>query len=400
MNAIRRIAKAVFHQSLIAQGVTAISALVCVAFLARGLSTNDYANYAVVTAIWAIGNAVVGTGTGTRVAKAAAEGAERITFQPSELCIAAAAGVGTAAYVAFVRSSFLEGCIAGACMLSFIFAEAGTAFEVGAGRFNRYLIILGIRALLPPAILSSLAFTDTLSFLTATASVLAGNLISLLPWPQRWSLQFNHSSQLTGHAVGAINMGLWVIASADRLVLERTISAAELASYALVYGLADRVYRSLSNAYIAKSLGRAFQGYFRLPSWKFYALTVILAAGLVPTLQVGSAVLSNGRYESPFLMTVAISIAGLCMIWSAPFYVRLMAAENYTKSLVVVFTLALLNVAANILLSGLYGSVAAAIISALTYLLWFTWLFLLAIQKPPRSLDGARHARSLQSLRS
>lgn len=397
MKFLRRILRALFHQSLIAQGVTAVSALVCVGFLARGLSTTDYAHYAVVTAIWAIGNAVVGTGTGTRIAKTAAEGARRIQIQPGELLISGAAALGTAAYVGFVRTSALEGGLAGLCMISFIFAEAGTSFEIGSRRFNRYLSILGMRALLPPVLLAILTAMHAVSFTAAVTCVLVGNIASLLMWPGRWSSKFDRSSQGTSHSVGAINMGLWVIASADRLVLERIITPIDLASYALAYGLADRVFRSLSNAYIAKSLGRAFQGHIRSPGWKFYTLTAILAALLVPGIQTATVFLSGGRYEASFSMTASISAAGLFMIWSAPHYVNLMASGQFRPALMIVFGLALFNVVGNFLLADSFGAMGAALLSMCTYALWFSWLSLRAAS-PRNLLDGARHVRTTRDV--
>lgn len=394
MKFFRRGLRALFHQSLIAQGVTAVSALVCVAFLARGLSTTDYAHYAVVTAIWAIGNAVVGTGTGTRIAKTAAEGARRIQFQSGELLISGAAALGTAAYIGIVRTSALESALAGLCMVSFIFAEAGTSFEIGSRRFNRYLSLLGVRALLPPVLLAIFAAMHAVSFTAAVTSVLVGNIASLLMWPGRWSSKIDRSSQVTSRPIGAINMGLWVIASADRLVLERIIAPIDLASYALAYGLADRVFRSLSNAYIAKSLGRAFQGHIRSPGWKFYILSAILAALLVPGIQTATVFLSDSRYEASFGLTLSISAAGLFMIWSAPHYVNLMASGEFRTALIVVFSLAICNVVGNFLLAGSLGAMGAALLSMCTYALWFLWLSLRTAYPRRNSIDGARHVRT------
>jgi len=397
MRVLRRVARAVFHQSLIAQGATAAAALASVALLARGLATEDYAHYAVVTAVWAIGNAVVGTGTGTRVAKSAAEGRTRIQFQRSELIVSLVAAIVTSAYISTVRHSLLEGIVAGVCMVSFIAAEASTSFEIGLGRFNRYLCLLALRALLPPALLAVLFISDAASFAGAMLCVLAGNLGSLLLWPNRFSRRLDRSRDSTGHSVGAINMGLWLIASADRLVLERVVTPQDLASYALAYGLADRVFRSLSNAYIARTLGKAFAGLARRTQLRFYSLTFVLTVLVVPAIQFGSNVLSGGRYEVSLLMTIAISFSGLFMLWAAPAYVRLMTSNDFTYTLVIVFILALLNVGGNVAFSQTLGTTGAAFFSLLTYFLWFAWLTLYTRRDTSGQMNGARHLRALKS---
>lgn len=397
MNVLRRVARALFHQSLIAQGATAAAALASVALLARGLATEDYAHYAVVTAVWAIGNAVVGTGTGTRVAKSAAEGSTRIRFQRSELVVSMVAALGTSAYISTLRHSLLEGIVAGVCMVSFIAAEASTSFEIGLGRFNRYLCLLALRALLPPVLLAVLFISDLDSFAGAMLCVLAGNLASLLLWPRRFSLRLDRSRDSTGHSVGAINMGLWLIASADRLVLERVVTPQDLASYALAYGLADRVFRSLSNAYIARTLGKAFAGLGRRTQLRFYSLTFALTVLVIPAIQFGSNFLSGGRYDVSPLMTLAISFSGLFMIWAAPAYVRLMTSNDFTYTLVIVFILAALNVGGNLAVSRTFGTTGAAFISLLTYFLWFVWLTFYTRRDTSKQMSGARHLRALKS---
>ncbi|MFF2344752.1 hypothetical protein [Pseudarthrobacter sp. NPDC058119] len=349
------------------------------------------------TAVWAIGNAVVGTGTGTRVAKSAAEGIARVHFQKSEIVVSLVAAIGTSAYIGNLRESLVEGVIAGVCMISFIAAEASTSFEIGLGRFNRYLCLLALRALLPPALLAVLFVSSTASFIGAMLCVLAGNLASLLLWPNRFSGRLDRSKDSTGHSVGAINMGLWVIASADRLVLEPLVSPLNLASYALAYGLADRVYRSLSNAYIARTLGKAFAGTAGPTRLRFYGLTFVLTILIVPAVQVGSNLLSGGRYDVSPLMTVAITLSGLFMVWAAPAYVKIMTSNDFTYTLVAVFVLATVNVIGNIAFSGAYGTISAAIISLLTYVAWFAWLTFYSRRDISTKMDGARHLRVLKS---
>ncbi|MBT2515740.1 lipopolysaccharide biosynthesis protein [Arthrobacter sp. ISL-30] len=374
MTRIRRILGAILHQSMIAQAVTAAAALATVAFLARGMSTPDYAQYSVVTALWAIGNAVVGTGTGTRIAKMSAEGSTRIKFKASELCIASAAAIVVGAYVGLMRGSTLDAVLSGLCMLAFVLAESSTSFEIGAGRFNRYLVLIGSRALAPMALLGALFIVGGLNFTTAVASVLAANIIALALWPTRWGFSIERAVGISSHSIGAMNMALWIIASADRLVLERIVEPVDLATYALAYGLVDRVYRSLSNAYIARHLGASFQGSALKIRATYFAGTMVLGVLLVPTVSWGSSFLSGGRYVPDLVVSSLVVGAGLFMTWCAPYYLRLMATGTYKTSLILVSSLASINLVGNFLIDGFLGIVGAAYLSMLTYALWFAWL--------------------------
>ena len=393
MKRLKRAARALFHQSLLAQGLTAVTALVTVSLLAQGMPTTDYAHYAVVTALWAIGNAVVGTGTGTRIAKMSADGHRRIRFQQSELWVAVAAAAGVGLYVGAVREYNIDALIAGLCMLSFVFAESSTSFELGAGRFNRYLIILATRALTPLLFLGTLFVLDSVTFTTAICSTFAANLISLSLWPGRWSAALERAKGISSHSVGAMNMALWIIASADRLILEGIVQPLELATYAMAYGLVDRVFRSLSNAYIARNLRRSFQGTSSKSGALYIGGMALIAVLLVPGVHWGTNILSGGRYVAGYDVAIGVVAAGLFMVWSAPRYVALMASGSYRSSMGMLGLLAGLNIGGNFIVGPYFGIVGAAFVSAATYLLWLIWLLGRSMHQKSTVLMIGRHVR-------
>lgn len=393
MKRLKRAARTIFHQSLLAQGLTAVTALVTVSLLAQGMPTEDYAHYAVVTALWAIGNAVVGTGTGTRIAKMSADGHTKIRFQQSELWTAAAAAAAVGLYVGSVRHSNIDALVAGLCMLSFVFAESSTSFEVGAGRFNRYLTILATRAVSPLLFLGTLFVLDAVTFTTAMCSIFAANLLSLTLWPRRWSTSLELVGGISGHTVGAMNMALWVIASADRLILQGIVQPLELATYAMAYGLVDRVCRSLSNAYIARNLRKSFRGNSSKPGAFYVGGMAFIALLLIPGVHWGTSVLSAGRYVAGFELSLGVVIAGLFMVWSAPHYVSLMASGSYRSSLGILVVLAALNIGSNVLFAPPFGTVGAAFVSAATYALWLTWLIGRSIHQRSNVFMIGRHVR-------
>lgn len=359
---------------MVAQLISALSAIVVVAILSQLLSSEDYAHYAVVTAIWAIGNAVVGTSTGTRVARLAAEGSGKIHFMLSELVVAAVVSVICAAYVAWLTDSYFDGAIAAGCMLTFVLAEASISFEIGAGRFRRYLLLLVIRVVTPLLVLACAAVTGTLSLTLAFLSVLAGNVSSLLPWYRRWSPRRYTGLSYSSHMVGALNLGLWVMASADRVLLEMLVEPSALAVYALTYGLLDKFSRSLSNAYIARSLGASFSAGNVIPHRKYFVAILLVVTMIIPATKWAAELVSGNRYSPDLLLVGLIAGAGLFMLWSAPFYVGLLASARYMGSLCAVAAIAGFNIVANLMFDGSHGIHAAAMISLISYLLWFVWL--------------------------
>jgi O-antigen/teichoic acid export membrane protein len=372
--ALKIFGRALTHQSMVGQLVSALSAVVVVAILSRFLPEEDYAHYAVVTAIWAIGNAVVGTGVGTRIARIAAEGSTKICFRPSELYVAGFVSVVSGIYVAWLRASCLDGAIAAACMMTFVLAEASISFEIGAARFKRYLFLLILRVVTPFFVLLGCVLIGSLSVTLAFLSVLAGNTLSLLPWFRRWSIRPYIGPSYSSHLVGALNLGLWVVASADRVVLEMYVEPTALAVYAITYGLLDKFFRSLSNAFIARSLGASFSGRNIIPSKKFFGSSLLLFVVMVPVGKWAVEFVSGSRYSPDLALVAVIAAAGMAMLWSAPYYVGLLASAEYRGSLWVIGIIAGFNIFANVVFDRLYGVSAAAMISLCSYLLWLVWL--------------------------
>lgn len=359
---------------MVAQMISAFSAVVVVAILSRLLSSEDYAHYAVVTAIWAIGNAVVGTGIGTRVARMAGEGSTKILFRLSELVLALAVSVVCGGYVVWLTDSYFSGALAAGCMLTFVLAEASISFEIGARRFRRYLLLLVLRVVTPLLVLSFAAAMGSISLTLAFLSVMVGNVASLVPWLRRWSTGRYIGPSYSSHMVGALNLGLWVIASADRVLLESLVQPTALAVYAVTYGLLDKFSRSLSNAYIARSLGASFKAGNVIPHRKYFLATLLVVAMIAPAAKWAAEFVSGNRYSPDLLLVGLIAGAGLFMLWSAPFYVGLLASAQYWSSLCAVAVIAGFNIFANLAFDGLYGIHAAAVISLSSYLLWFAWL--------------------------
>ncbi|WP_156386082.1 lipopolysaccharide biosynthesis protein [Arthrobacter sp. Soil764] len=374
--ALDLLGKVFVHQTVVAQILSALSAIIAIVILSRWMPSQDYAHYAVVTAIWAIGNAVVGTATGTRIARTAAEGAHKISFRLSELLIASVVSILCGGYVVILRASYIDGVLAAASMMTFVLAEASISFEIGAARFKRYLFLLIIRVVSPIIVLMSGILFDILSLTWAFMAVLLGNVLSIVPSLWRWSARRYTGVSYSSHMVGSLNFGLWVMASADRIILEPLVDPTDLALYALTYGLMDRFFRALSNAYITRSLGASFSGAHTIPDVKYFLVTLLLYFGVVLGAGWAVEIVSGGRYSPSILLSLLIAGAGLAMLWSAPFYVALLAGAQYKGSLIIVGLIAVFNITFNASLDGYFGILGAASISLGSYIMWLVWLAL------------------------
>jgi O-antigen/teichoic acid export membrane protein len=258
-------------------------------------------------------------------------------------------------------------------MITFVLAEANCTFQLGHRRLWRFAVLVLIRTATP--VVAALVFA-TFSANTLTAvigSIALGNIACLFVFPNSWSIRAR-AEGISSLDVGIVNFGLWVIASADRMILQLTAEPHVLAVYALSYGLVDRACRSLSNVYISKSIGLPDGGASASKGRVLTLISGVLAIGLVPAVIIGSFVVSGGKYVPDFALGASVSVAGVLMFASAPFYVRMLASGRIRMPAVVVLSIAVLNVALNSLCARSGSVLPAAWISGGSYAIWTVYL--------------------------
>jgi len=398
-----------------AQGVNAGSSLVLVALLTRYLPVDDYATYATVLASYAFGNALVGTTIGTRVIEGlTAGGLHKIELSlrrdgpPVIACLAAAA-----ATTLIIRVNLLVAAAASAGMLGILLAELGGAYALGLQRYWAYATLTFAQAALwlGSVVVAIVLVPQSERLPICLAAVAVGSLPAVAYLAVRRAValtrgrpRYRRHSAIS--AVGVTNLALWVLASGDRIILSQYALAA-LATYAAIYGLLDRVFRTVANAEIQQRLPGAFlnesanreqtAGYSRR------TLLVLVSAGCIAAVAAPSAIklITGGHYDPPIGMSVVLSFAMIVMLAAVPTYVSLIA-QGRTKAVAMVAVVAAsVNIIGNLVLAPLYGTGSAAALTLIGYAIWLGGITVIkrtatSWQRPTTNLrhsDGSAIAR-------
>jgi O-antigen/teichoic acid export membrane protein len=376
----------------IAQGVNALSSLLLVAVLTRSLSVDAFATYAAVLAAYAFGNALVGTTIGTRAIQGlSAGGRQRIAFDlrrdvpPVAGCLLAAA-----ATTLIVQVDPIVALAAAAGMLGILVAELGGAHPLGLRRYWTYAVltlaqmVLWVGTAVAAAVI--LPSSDRLPVCLAAAAVGGLPYVAYLIAVRGVELTADRQSRGSRSpvsAVGIANLALWVLASGDRLILAHYALAA-LATYAALYGLLDRIFRTVANAEIQQRLPRAFINHaqrgeppvlFTPRTWLLLVVLGVVCSLAGPTV---IAIISGGHYHPSLAMSAVLSFAMMAMLAAVPMYVLLVARGRTRVVAIVALTAAIVNIGGNFLLAARYGTSSAAGLTLVGYLIWLVGVTLAA----------------------
>ncbi|OZD85780.1 hypothetical protein CH273_03335 [Rhodococcus sp. 05-339-2] len=371
-NHITRVAKLVLQPTLLAQVVTVLLALIQIVILARFLPIDDFARYGVLTAIWAIGNAVIGTSVGARVVRTAVSDSGRISFTVREVLLILAAGSAGLVYALVAWNDWLLGLVSALTTASFVIAEARSSLELGRRDFKSYLLIICFKATIPVVIIASaVVFVDELSLTVAMSAILLANLAASAIRPRNaWCFRILKDNKAPLEWIGLLNLGLWIVSGVGRIAMDGSVAAADLAVFTLSYSLTDRAFRALQNAYITKNIATAFSGRITDIKPVHWLITILLFSASTATLPFASQVISDGKYETAWMLAVWISSAGSLMYASAPFYLRVIALNKVKLAAAVSLTISVLSAGANFWFVGIFGIIGSSIILATSYGLW------------------------------
>ncbi|MEU2002871.1 lipopolysaccharide biosynthesis protein [Rhodococcus sp. NPDC019627] len=335
----------------------------------------DYAQYIVATAIWAIANAALGVGVGLRISHDAANGAGTFAFTNRELVRLTIGMLICGVLFLDVSGDPIRSVCVAATLLSFVACEAAISHEVGGRRFGSFFIIFSLRSILPVVLIGLFACFHEPTFDAAVVSILVGNMAGMCVVATKFRWKQAVGSSVSSGPVSAISLGVWLLASADKIILERTSDLVLLGSYALVYGLLDRVFRALQNAYTAKHVGEAFSGSAKKSSIGLGAASLGLALVLAPVSVFLCRIISGGRYEPSIIMSTIVSLSLAIMFISAPYYLSMLALKSYSVPTVVIYAIAAVNVVGNVILTPNFGTMASAILTFASYIAWLVFLF-------------------------
>jgi O-antigen/teichoic acid export membrane protein len=369
--------------TIIAQALSALGSLVLISLLTRRLSADDYGTYAAVFATYAFGNALVATTIGTRVVEAISIGRSTqvelvLRRDVAALVLCALAAAGTAYSIDRDASIAIWAAVG---MLGVLLTEIGNAHILGRRRFWLFCgVVVGQNVLWVGATLvlfSTLPAGDRLGVALGATAFGALVPVGYLLWVR--GLRVVRSGISGGgaivSAVGVTNLALWLLASADRVILAH-FALASLATYAALYGLLDRVFRSLANAEIQMRLPAAFAARDQdsapaaAASAGALCLLVALAAAsaiIAPTLV---SIISGGKYHPAFWMSAVLSFGMAAMLAAVPSFVTLLAAGRARSTAVIAIVAAAVDVVGNLALAPYLDTRAAAALTLCGYLIW------------------------------
>jgi O-antigen/teichoic acid export membrane protein len=396
------------HPTWVAQGVNALSSLLLVSVLTRSLQVDAFATYAAVLAAYAFANALVGTTIGTRAIQGLSAGGQRhIAFDlrrdlpPVVGCLLVAA-----ATTLIVKVDPVVALAAATGMLGILVAELGGAYPLGLRRYWAYAqltlaqMVLWVGTAVAAATL--LPSSERLAVCLAAAAV--GALPYVIYLVAVRGVVFTAGAQRQGprapiSGVGIANFALWVLASGDRLILAHYALAA-LATYAALYGLLERIFRTVANAEIQQRLPRAFISHaqkgespdlFTARAWLFLVVLGMACSAAGPT---AISIISGGHYHPSFAMSAVLAFAMMTMLAAVPAYVSLIAQGRGRVVAIVSLTAATVNIAGNLALAPYYGTSSAAVLTLLGYMIWLGGVML--VEHNARRLP-AREALAYQA---
>jgi O-antigen/teichoic acid export membrane protein len=374
----------------VAQGINALSSLLLVSLLTRSLQVDAFATYAAVLAAYAFANALVGTTIGTRAIQGLSAGGQRhIAFDPRrDLAPVVGCLLVAAATTAIVKLDPVVALAAAAGMLGILVAELGGAYPLGLRRYWTYaLLTLAQMALWVGTVLAAatlLPSSERLAVCLAAAAVGALPYVAYLVVVR--GVQLTSSERRQGprspiSGVGVANFALWILASGDRLILAHYALAA-LATYAALYGLLERIFRTVANAEIQQRLPRAFiaharrgasPDHFSARAWLFLVALGVACSLAGPT---AISVISGGHYHPSLAMSAVLAFAMMTMLAAVPAYVSLIARGRGGAVAIVSLTAAAVNIAGNFALAPYYGTSSAAALTLVGYLIWLAGVML------------------------
>lgn len=392
------------HPTWLAQAVNALSSLLLVALLTRSLSVDDFAIYATVLATYAFGNALVGTTIGTRAIESlSAGGRSTIELDPWRDALPVLGCMLAAAATTLVTRAGPEVALAAAAgMLGILVAELGGAHPLGLRRYWAYaLLTLAQMVVWVGAALLAVTILPASERLPACLLAVALGALPFVVYlaAARGVALARRVASRTRHspvsAVGVANLALWLLASGDRVILAHYALTA-LATYAALYGLLDRAFRTVANAEIQQRLPRAFLDHAhragsREPAMLRGALLLLALGAVCSALSpTAIAIVSGGRYHPSIAMSTVLSLAMVAMLAAVPSYVSLIARGRTRAVALIALGAAAVNILGNLALAGRYGTSSAAALTLVGYLIWLAGVT--AAER--RAGHGARSPRS------
>jgi O-antigen/teichoic acid export membrane protein len=384
---------------LLAQISNVVAAIATYAIVARALPVADFARYAAFSGLFAVGNAAIGFAFGVQLMASVASDDVRARVSWRSLV----AG-GSALAALTIGGGLAAGADLSTCVVAVVGQWTWCAAEVAAGHalgtlnFRKYAsltfgrltlwvagVVLAINMLSPAdrlrGILAALAISGVVPVI-----YLARNAVVSRDSPPQI---------ISGRSLTLYQVGMWIIGSADRVIFAH-INPVGGASYAAMYGVLDRAFRTVSTSELLQRLPRLLAGSptrrRRLPalaSIPVVFVMVVTSAAAGPSI-VGY--LTGEKYMPGYVLSSLLSVSLGLMLLSTPRVADLVAGGGEASLAYGACGVAGFNVVANLVMIPMFGAAGAAGVNLGSYGLWYAYLALMCRDRRPLDLTRSTHA--------
>lgn len=388
--------------TIVVQSANAVGALAAFVLVTRNVSAPEFAIYSAMMAAYAIANAAVGTAIGiSGMAGMSGDADRRLSVQRASGAAGAAFALLVVAGVSFAAHAPLHvAFLAEVALVPWVASEIAGAHALGVGRYRRYAIVHCARVgVWVVSCALGLAITPSSAHLDVALGSLALSAVVPVAYLFRErALVFGVAARRTVpvQALAMAQLGLWLAASADRAVFAH-FDPRSAALYAAIYGLLDRIYRTLANASLWGALPTLFargdaaaersSGIVRTVC--VVASTAVLVA-VTPPL-VGS--LTGGRYRPDYTLTAILATALGLMLLATPLYARALATRRIWPLAFVAAGVGLANLIGNLFVIPRAGTIGAALVTLATYAVWLASLSLFVRNSRALQIDEPASAK-------
>ncbi|WP_132474667.1 hypothetical protein [Rhodococcus sp. SMB37] len=337
------------------------------------MPVSDFAIFGFTTAIWAMGVAFTGSSIGTRVMRDLVDGASRILLGQREL-FSCGLTVALASIVSFLYTGdALITSLIGLSLLASIGAEVASYVSLGRGKKWTYACSLVIRNL-GGLVFGGVVLIDegqTVSIQMVLAGMIVSSVVAVGIQVREAPKIVRMSNLSAVGFVGATNLVLWVIAAGDRVILGFTVDATQLATYSLIYGLADRAFRVTNSTYVSSTMPVVLAGGAQRWAKQYRLVVTILGITIAMLSPVMVDWISGGRYSVDLGLPIVLVGALAFYALSGPDYVECVRLNKVRELFVPIAVTAAASYILLWFLSPHVGYYGAAFCKLVCYAVWF-----------------------------
>jgi O-antigen/teichoic acid export membrane protein len=383
---------------LLAQISNVAAAIATYAIVARALPAADFARYAAFSGLFAVGNAAVGFAFGVQLMASVASDDARARVSWRSLVAGGSALTALTIGGGLVAGADLSTCaVAVVGQWTWCAAEVAGGHALGKLNFRKYVqLTLGRLSLWVVGVVLAINLLSVADRLRGILAALAiSGVVPVIYLARNAVVSREAPGQIISRrSLTLYQVGMWIIGSADRVIFAH-VNPVGGASYAAMYGVLDRAFRTVSTSELLQRLPRLLVGgASRRPSPVLASVPVVLVMVVTSAAAGPSLVgyLTAERYMPGYVLSSLLSVSLGLMVISTPRVADLVAGGGEASLAYGACAVAGFNVVANLVAIPMFGAVGAASVNLGSYGLWYFYLALTCRDQRPFDMARSAHA--------